>query len=319
MKKLTIIIPVFNESDILKDTTLEIKRVLDSINNIEYEILFIDDGSSDDTYKKLEEMSLKDSKISFISFSKNFGKEAAILAGLENSNSDAVIIIDADLQHPPELLPQMIDIWDKENVDIVDAIKASRGKENFFYKLSSLLFNFLMNKLTSLNLKGASDFKLLDKRVIDEILKFRERGRFFRGITEWIGFRHKKIYFNVRERRYGKSKWSLTKLIKYSINNILAFSSIPLKLISILGFLVIFIAIGLIIQTLYLKITGKAVEGFTTVIISISFFSGIILLSVGVIGEYLSKIYEEIKARPIYIIKNKRNRNLKDENTSNKS
>ena len=315
IKKVTILIPLFNEADILKETTNEIKKILDSITNIEYEILFVDDGSEDNSYKILEDISSLENRVSFISFSKNFGKEAAILAGLENSNSDAVIIIDADLQHPPELIPQMIKIWQEEGYDIIDGIKASRGKENIFYKLASLLFNFLMNKLTSLNLKGSSDFKLLDKKVVKEILRCQEKTRFFRGLTEWIGFKHKKIFFNVNERKSGKTKWSLSKLIKYSINNIIAFSSMPLKLISVLGFFVIFIAIGLIIQTLYLKLTNKAVEGFTTVIISVSFFSGIILLSLGVIGEYLAKIYEEIKSRPNYIIK-KNKKVIKNENTS---
>ncbi len=319
MKKVTVIIPVFNEGEILKDTTIEIKKILDNISTIQYELLFVDDGSQDNTYKILEEISLTDSKVSFISFSKNFGKEAAILAGLENAKSDGVIIIDADLQHPPELIPEMIELWQKENYDVIDGIKASRGKENPFYKLSSLLFNFLMNKLTGLNLKGSSDFKLLDKKVVDEILRCSERTRFFRGLTEWVGFKHKKIFFNVNQRKGGKTKWSLTKLIKYSLNNIIAFSSVPLKLISLLGFFVIFIAIGLIIQTLYLKFTYNAVEGFTTVIISVSFFSGIILLSLGVIGEYLSKIYEEIKARPSYILKRKKEekRDKSDENFNN--
>ncbi|OHD06543.1 MAG: hypothetical protein A2086_00470 [Spirochaetes bacterium GWD1_27_9] len=310
-KKLTIIIPVFNEAKILNYSVTEIEKRLEKLP-VKYELLFVDDGSKDDTYKVLDGISQTNKRVSFISFSRNFGKESAVFAGLENADGDACVIMDCDLQHPPEFIYQMVDLWLTGEVDVIDAVKATRGKESIFYKISSLTFNVMMNKLTSLNLKDSSDFKLLDKKVITEILKCKEKTRFFRGLSEWVGFRHKKIEFNVAERTVGTSKWSLTKLIKYSIDNIVTFSSIPLKLISFFGFFVIFLSIALIGQTVYMKLVGHAVEGFTTVIISIAFFSGTILLSLGVIGEYMSKIYEEIKGRPIYILKKSKN----NENTS---
>jgi glycosyltransferase involved in cell wall biosynthesis len=216
--------------------------------------------------------------------------------------------MDADLQHPPEVIPAMIESWDKEGFDIVDAVKTSRGRFNPLHKLASFFFNRIMKAVTRLDMRGSSDFKLLDRSVIETLLECREYNRFFRGLTEWVGFSHTRIGFVVAERQAGTTKWSLFSLLRYSINNIIAFSAIPLRMISALGIMAIILALALGIQTLILYIRGQSAEGFTTVLLSLAFFSGTILLSLGVIGEYLSRMFDEIKSRPIYIKRSGRNK-----------
>ena len=220
-------------------------------------------------------------------FHRNFGKEAAVFAGLEHCTGDAVVVMDGDLQHPPEVIGQMVKLWLEGGYEIVDAVKEYRGTESALYKAASLFFNSLMSGLTGFPMHNASDFKLLDRSAVDALLRCRERTRFFRGLTEWIGFRHTSLTFCVHERTAGKRSWSAGSLLTYSLRNILAFSAFPIHLISIVGFITVVIAIILSGQTLYMKLSGQAVEGFTTVILAVTFFSGILLLSVGVIGEYL--------------------------------
>lgn len=311
-KKITLIIPVYNEADILKLAVDKIDEIMQQVE-IDYEILFVDDGSKDKSLEEINKLSKQHNTVNFLSFSRNFGKESAVFAGLENASGDCVVVMDADLQHPPEVIPEMIDLWN-QGYEVVNGVKLSRGKESIFYKLSSFIFNKTLTIFTGLNIKNSSDFKLLDKRVVKAILRCKERTRFFRAISEWVGFNQTNVYFHVAPRIGGQTKWSLFKLIKYSIDNIVSFSSIPLKMLSVLGIIAILFAIGLAIQTLVFKLTNRSVEGFTTVILLIIFFGGMILLGLGIIGEYLANIYNEIKARPQYLIKKTNFHTIKKDN-----
>jgi glycosyltransferase involved in cell wall biosynthesis len=298
--KIDIIIPCHNEKDNIQFIVDEIEK---STKNISYkiEIIFIDDGSSDGTYECITALSQERLDVRAIKLSRNFGKESAIAAGLSYCNADAAIIIDADLQHPPDLIPILIAEWEK-GADIVDAVKKIRQKEWFLKRYMSLVFYKIMNVLTQMDFAGASDYKLLDRKVIQILDSIKEKGRFFRGLTNWIGLSHCKIEFRVDTRKYGKSKWSWVKLFQLSIDAITSYTSKPLQIITILGLFAFGFSVVLGLQTFYNKFFGQAVSGFTTVILITLFLSSIIMISIGILGIYVSKIFNEVKNRPIFII-----------------
>lgn len=299
-KLISIIVPSYNEQD-------NIIRCYEAINNtmistnINYELIFIDDGSRDLTYSKIVEASVTSPNVRGLSFSRNFGKEAAIFAGLEASKGDAAIVMDCDLQHPPTLIPEMIDKW-QEGYEVVEAIKSSRGREGLFHKLFAKLFYSIISKATKIDMSNASDYKLVDRKAIDALLLMPERAPFFRALSSWIGFKSTSIPFEVQEREVGTSKWSSWSLTKYAIRNITSFSGSPLQLVTIMGWILFIFGIGVAIEALYQYFTGTAATGFTTVILLQLITSGGIMISLGIIGLYISKIYDEIKARPKYII-----------------
>jgi polyisoprenyl-phosphate glycosyltransferase len=237
-----------------------------------------------------------------IRLSRNFGKELALCAGLERARGNAVIVMDGDGQHPPSLLPVMVETWRSSGADIVQAVKIKRGPESFTGKLGAFLFYLILNKLSGFQLKGASDFKLINRKVTDTWLAMRERNVFFRGMTAWMGFNAVQVPFEVAARRGGKSGWSYLRRAKLALMGITTFSSFPLHLVTFAGVIFFFFAIGLGIQTLYLKLTGQAFTGFTTVILLELIIASLLMISLGIIGEYLARIYEEVKGRPRYII-----------------
>ena len=234
-------------------------------------------------------------------FSRNFGKEAAIFAGLELTSGDAVIVMDCDLQQPPSVIPKMWKLW-QEGAEIVEGIKLSRGKESFFHKISAGLFYKIMSKLIKMDMNASSDFKLLDRKVVNVLLELPERNTFFRALTFWAGFRTETIEYEVQERQFGESKWSFWSLMKYAIANATSFSTLPLQMVTVMGVFAIVFSGILAIQTLVRYLMGDSVEGFTTVILLILIVGGFIMLSLGVIGHYIARIYEEVKGRPKYII-----------------
>jgi glycosyltransferase involved in cell wall biosynthesis len=297
----TIIVPCHNESATVELFHGAVTAAL--VDRLEsWRLLFVDDGSTDRTRAILDGMAARDSRIGVLVLSRNFGKEAAMSAGLDQAGGDAVIVMDADLQHPPAMLPAMLDAWSKGGAQVVDCVKRSRGRETLMYKAASRLFNRIISDSAALDLRGSSDFKLLDRAVVEVLRHVPERTRFFRGLTEWVGFRHVRIEYDVAERAGGLRSWSMRSLLRYSINNVLVFSSVPLRLIASIGIWTVLVSIILGIQTLYMKFSGQAVEGFTTVILAVAFFSGVILLCLGIMGEYLSRMYDELKGRPRYII-----------------
>jgi len=243
------------------------------------------------------------SNVKGISFSRNFGKEAAIFAGLNavNSKAECAVIIDCDLQHPPELIPRMYDLW-KEGYKVVEGVKSNRGKEPLLYKLFSKLFYIIIGKLIEVKMKDSSDFKLLDISVVKELIQFTERNMFFRGLSSWVGYKSVDLEYEVQPRKYGKTKWSTKGLIRYAITNITSFSAVPLQLITLIGLIFLLFALILGILTIIHFALGTALGGFTTVILLLIIIGGVIMISLGIIGVYIAKIYDEVKNRPRYII-----------------
>ena len=299
-KKIDIIIPCCNEAENIDFIIEEIERFIGNLN-YEYEFTFIDDGSTDGTYNTIVEIARKRKDINVLKLSRNFGKEAALRAGIELSDADAAIIIDGDLQHPPYLIPSLISAWER-GANIVDAVKIQRQKENIIIKFLSISFYNLMNTLTNMDFVGSSDYKLIDRKAMDLLKTINEKNRFFRGLTNWIGLQHCKIEFNVEDRKSGKSKWGIVQLVRLSLDAITAYTSKPLHIVTFLGLFTLVFSIILGLQTLYNKILGHAVSGFTTVILITLILSSIVMISMGILGMYLSKIYDEVKNRPIFIM-----------------
>ena len=303
---LSIILPSYNEGKNISKASGVISELLAS-NNIPYELIFVDDGSKDDTWNEIEKASKGNPNVVGIHFSRNYGKESALFAGLAESTGDACIVMDCDLQHPPETLIEMYRLW-QEGYEVGEGVKRSRGKESILHKASAGLFYKLISKAVKIDMSRASDFKLLDRKAVDSLLAMPERNAFFRALSAWIGYKTTTVKFDVREREEGESKWSTWSLIKYAITNIVAFSAAPMQVVTIAGVLVFLFAIILGIQTLIKFFMGHAVAGFTTVILLILIIGSIIMISLGIIGYYISKIYEEVKGRPKYIISKKINK-----------
>ncbi len=297
---ISIIIPVYNEADQVSETVDRLLKLLDE-HSIEREFLLVDDGSTDGTWNSIVTLSKRHACIGALKLSRNFGKESAICAGLRKARGDACIIMDSDLQHPPSLIPQMVQLW-KQGYEVVEGIKSSRGEENFTSRLGASVFYKVLKTLSGYNLENASDFKLLDRKVVEAWAKMGERNTFFRGMSSWVGFRRTHLYFDVPGREKGKSKWSFFKLFKLAVNAITAFSSVPLQVVTFLGTLFLAGSVVLAVQTLYRKFTGQALSGFTTVILLQLLIGSTLMISLGIIGTYIARIYDEVKGRPRYIV-----------------
>jgi dolichol-phosphate mannosyltransferase len=303
----SIVIPVMNEEG---NVELISKRIIDVFrNNDSYEILFIDDGSTDNTLSILKQLHKSNPKIKYVSFSRNFGHQSALRAALDNAKGDCVVSLDGDLQHPPELIPDMIEKWKTGGYDIVYTIRKEDKKLSFFKRTSSRLFYYVLNKFSDVKIEpGSADFRLLDRKVVDSIRQFQESPLFFRGIIPWVGFRQFAIEYTPQERFSGSSKYSLRKMFSFALNGILSFSVKPLLLSIYLGVTVSFLAfccgVYAIIQKLFL---GYSLPGWVSVIIVISFIGGIQLTGLGIIGVYLGKLFIDSKKRPPYIIREKSN------------
>lgn len=297
---LSVIIPAYNEELMIEKATVTIHQIL-SDADIEHELWFIDDGSRDKTWERIRMIAEQFSCVHGVHFSRNFGKEAAIMAGLHKSRGDCCVVIDCDLQMPPEKILDMYRLW-LEGYEIVEGRKRSRGKETVIYSWAAGLFYEIIDRAAGFDLKNSSDFKLLDRRAVNVLINMNEKNAFFRALSSWIGFRTTEVYFDVQERLEGESKWSAWSLVKYALSNISSFSTAPMQLITVLGVIMLFLSVILGITALVQKIQGIAEPGFTTVIILLLFSSSIIMISLGIIGYYIARIYEEIQGRPRYII-----------------
>lgn len=301
--KLSVVIPVFQEGSHIKNSIGTIEEVLLE-HQIPYEFVLVDDGSGDNTWLELKNMAQENEHITAVRLSRNFGKESALCAGLEYADGDMILVMDCDLQHPPKLIPQMVTAWREEGYDVVEGIKSSRGRENIIYKLCAKFFYYVIYKTADINLGKASDFKLMDRKVLEAWKEMPERATFFRGMSAWLGFERKQILFDVENRVNGKTKWSLLRLIRLAVNAITSYTSVPLHCITVLGILMFLGAIVLGIQTLYMYFSGQALSGFTTVILLQLIIGSSIMISLGMIGIYLTKIYKEVKGRPRYLVSN---------------
>lgn len=300
---LSVVIPVYNEEKQIEKTIHKVKNLIAQLNE-DFEIIVIDDGSKDKTWDILKGLADGNTEISAFRFSRNFGKEAAIMAGLSNAKGDACITMDADLQHPPELIPEMVSLW-KEGFEVVEAVKKDRGKETSLSRFSASLFYKIMHRLSGFNLENASDYKLLDKKVVQAIINMPEKETFFRGLSAWVGYKRTEVYFSVPEREAGKSRWSKLKLFRLAITAFTSFSSLPLQFVTFIGILFLIGSVILGIQTLIMKLKGWAIGGFTTVILLLLIIGSCLMISLGMIGMYIARIYNEVKSRPRYIISEK--------------
>lgn len=300
---LAIIIPSFNEENCVRETCERVRSIM-LAESISYKMIFVDDGSSDRTFAILKELSEAGDDVIGVRFSRNFGKESAIYAGLAKAydiDADCAVVIDCDLQHPPEKMVDMYRLW-QNGYEVIEGVKTERGTESALHKLFAKMFYSFMSGATKIDMQRASDYKLLDRKAIVTLLNIKEKNSFFRALSSWIGFKSTQIEYEVQPREHGESKWSIKSLIKYAISNIAAFTSAPMQVITVLGVLVCLTAVVFSAISLIQKILGKSLEGFTTVIILQLFTSSMIMISIGIIGYYISKIYDEVKNRPKYII-----------------
>lgn len=308
MNKVSIIVPCYNEEESLDLFYAEMSKIASEMNEVIFEIIFVNDGSKDNTMDKIHHIAFNDSRVRYISFSRNFGKEAAIYAGLEHATGDFVAIMDADLQDPPSLFPEMYNAVTTEGYDSVATRRVSRKGEPPIRSFFARCFYKLMNKISQTDIvDGARDYRLMNRKFVDAILSMKEYNRFSKGLFGWVGFKTKWISFENVERIAGETKWSFWKLFKYSIEGIVAFSTTPLALASLLGiicsiFSLLFIALIVIRKLIF----GDPVAGWASTISIMLFLGGLQLLSVGILGQYLSRTYLESKNRPIYIIDEKR-------------
>ena len=301
MDKISLIVPCYNEESNVEPFYNAIVQTFNSIPDSDFELMFVNDGSKDKTLEKIEELNSKDKRVKCVSFARNFGKEAALFAGIRNITGDCAVVLDADLQHPPAVMVEMYAKW-KEGFEVVEGVKTDRGKEGLFHKLFTKVFYGMISRAVGMDMKNSSDYKLLDKKVIAELAKLKERNTFFRALSFWVGFKKTTVYYEVAERVSGSSKWSTKSLIKYAINNVICFSYTPLHLVTFLGTVFILIGLGVSIDAVISYFRGIANNGFPTLVILLLLGFGAIMLSLGIIGVYIAQIYDEIKGRPQYII-----------------
>lgn len=300
---LSVILPSYNEEKMIQKAADTIHGIL-SAQHIPYEIVFVNDGSKDGTWEEIEKAAGRNPNVTGIHLSRNFGKESAMFAGLASASGDCCAIMDCDLQHPPETLVEMYRLWE-QGYEVVEGVKRSRGKESAAHRASAGLFYKIISRAVKIDMSRASDFKLMDRKAVEALLSMPERSVFFRALSSWVGFRTISVEFDVQERTEGESKWTTWSLVQYAVKNIVAFSTVPMQCVTVAGMLVLLMAVVLGIQSLVRYFSGHAVEGFTTVILLILIIGSIIMISLGIIGYYIAKIYEEVKGRPRYLISKK--------------
>lgn len=297
---LSVVIPAFNEAGAVMPAVRGIREVLVRAD-IPHELVFVDDGSLDATWAEITRAAEECPGVRGVSFSRNFGKEAAIFAGLEAAAGDCCAVMDCDLQHPPEKLAEMYALW-RQGWEIVNGVKADRGRESCLHRFAAGGFYRLMSKAVGLDMSRSSDFKLMDRRVVDALLGLSERRTFFRALTAWAGFKTTEVEFNVAERAVGRTHWSTLSLIRYAVRNITSYSSAPMQAVTVLGVLMLLFSLVLGIQTLVNWARGTAADGFTTVIILLLLIGSVLMISLGIIGYYIAQIFAEVKGRPRYLV-----------------
>jgi len=304
MNKISIILPCYNEEKNINEIYSKLLKTLLSIK-IDYEIIFIDDGSTDNSLEKMKELHNKDKKVVVIEFSRNFGHQASICCGLDYSNGDAVLMMDADLQHPIEIIPELIKKWE-DGFDIVNTQRKDAGNVSLLKKYSAKIFYNLINIIGDIKVpENSADFRLIDKKAVKYLRQLSEKTKFYRGLIQWVGFKQTLVSYNVEPRKKGKTKYSFFKMIRFALDGILSFSTFPLQIAFFLGLIVSIFSFSYAAFAIYIKIfTSTAVPGWTSVLASVLFLGGIQLIILGIMGEYLNKIYIELKGRPSYVINN---------------
>lgn len=309
MKKISIVIPMYYEEEVAQECYDRTENVLKTLTEYEYEILFVNDGSKDNTLNILEDIASKNKKVKVISLSRNFGHQAAVTAGLKYTTGDAVVIMDADMQDPPETIVEMVELWKKGN-EVIYAKRKTRAGETKFKLLTANLFYKILNGLSDVEIpKNTGDFRLADRKVIDVINSLPEHNKFLRGLFSWTGFKQIPLEYDRKERVAGKTKYPLKKMLKLASDGIISFSTKPLKILGVIGFISVLVSIAILIYALisYIFALNQLTAGWTSIMVTITFLSGMQLLSIWIISEYIGKIYDESKGRPEYIIDKKIN------------
>ena len=304
MKKISILIPCYNEEKSLPLLYPELLKLMESMPAYEWELMFVNDGSRDDTLQVLKQLREKDPRVNYVDLSRNFGKENAMLAGFDHVTGDCMVIIDADLQHPPTLIPEMVKWWE-QGYDDVYAKRKSRGKESWLRKRLSLGFYKILQSSSRFDvLQNVGDFRLLDRCCVNALKSLRESERYTKGMYSWIGFKKKELLFEQGDRVAGESSWSYRQLFSFAIDGITSFTTLPLRISTVVGFIVSLCAFLYMVYVFFKAvIVGEPVQGYPTLVILILFLGGIQLLSLGIIGEYIGRIYNETKNRPDYIVR----------------
>lgn len=308
MKTLTIIVPCYNEEAVITESYRRTKQVIQQLPN-QTEIIYINDGSQDNTRLLLNEIAAQDPQVKVLHFSRNFGHQPAVTAGIHHCTTDLAIIIDADMQDPPELIPDLLELQEQEQANVVYCVRKSRDGESFFKLLSAKLFYRVMNSMSEVSFPlDTGDFRLIDRKVMDEFDRLKERGKYIRGLISWLGFKQVPFYYEREARIAGETKYPLSKMFKFASNALLYFSKKPLKLAISMGFTAVVVGIILVIWFTLGKIYGftNADSGWTSIIIAVIFFGGVQLITVGVLGQYIGILFDEIKARPEYVIEEKK-------------
>jgi glycosyltransferase involved in cell wall biosynthesis len=299
--ELSIVIPAYSEREVLPRALDTIKAIAEA-ENISYEIIVVDDGSTDDTSDLINAAHATTPEIKGIVLSRQFGKEAALFAGLKHASGKAVITLDADLQHPPSLIPEMLEHW-RKGAEIVHGVKQDRHADTPLQRFTAVVYSSVFSRLSGFDLRGSSDFKLLDHRVVDVLTNsLTEYGRFYRGLSAWVGYRQVSIPFDVAPRKAGESRWGGLGLLRYAIHTMTAFSSLPLMIVPILGLVMLIISIILGIEAIFSKLAGDSISGFATLEITLLFSGSLIMIGLGIIGQYMARMFDEIKGRPICLI-----------------
>jgi glycosyltransferase involved in cell wall biosynthesis len=306
-RKLSLVVPCFNEQAVIETTHQRLRSLLDSLSVLDSEIVYVDDGSLDGTLPLLESIQRGDERVRLLALSRNFGHQIAVSAGLQAAAGDAVVLMDADLQDPPELIPDMVARW-REGADVVYGVREARAGETWFKRLSANLFYRLINRLSGTPIPiDTGDFRLMDRRVVDAVLAMPERDRFLRGMVAWAGFRQVPIRYRREARTAGETKYPLRRMLRFAADGLLSFSLVPLRLAVYLGLVASAMALLGICYALVLRLfTDVWVPGWTLLFIAVLFLGGVQLLSLGVIGEYLGRVYWEVKRRPLYLIEERR-------------
>jgi len=313
-KLISVVVPVFCEEAVISETCRQLTELLESLENYQYEVILINDGSSDNSMTIIRELAKHDPHLKVISFSRNFGHQMAITAGIRRAEGDAVIIIDADLQDPPGLIPSMIHLWE-QGYHVVYAKRVQRQGESWFKKTSASAFYKFINMLSDIDIPvDTGDFRLIDRKVADEMNRIGEHHRFVRGLVSWVGFRQIAVEYVRSPRVAGETKYPLRKMIHFALDGIISFSNKPLRMALNLGFCSIFIAFAVLFYGLAMHWAGHTIRGWTSTMVTILFLGGIQLFMIGVIGEYLGRIYNEIKGRPLYIVEEEINFTYSDNN-----
>lgn len=304
MKKISVVIPMYYEEEVANECYNRVEKVLSSIPNYEYEIIFVNDGSKDKTLSILEEIAKKNNNVKVISFSRNFGHQCAVTAGIKYVTGDAIVIIDADLQDPPELIPDMLKLWE-QGYEVIYGKRKTRDGESKFKLLTAKMFYETLNALSDVEIpKDTGDFRLVDRKVVDIINSLPEHNKFLRGLFSWVGFKQTPFEYERKERFAGKTKYSLKKMLKLASDGIISFSTKPLKMVGGIGIISVIVSFLILIYSLlsYIFHWNQLTAGWTSLMVTITFLSGVILISLWMISEYIGRIYDEVKDRPQYII-----------------